>query len=137
MSKKSIKVYVAGPWVRKDEAAAARERLKAEGFTVTSRWIDVPQDVDQNDVEYMTAQGIHDFEDVQRADCVLVLNLEKSEGKAVEQGLALAWDMPLIIVGERSNIFQYLPQVRMMKTLDQAIGYLNQVENVLQEVSVG
>lgn len=66
-----------------------------------------------------------DMFDVIRADVVLVLNLAKSEGKAVEQGIALAREIPIIVVGlDRFNVFQYLPQYTFVKTVEEAIQLL-------------
>jgi nucleoside 2-deoxyribosyltransferase len=53
-------------------------------------------------------QAYQDIADVRRADVLVVLNLQKSEGKAVETGIAIAAGIPVISVGPRSNIFQAL-----------------------------
>lgn len=126
----SLTIYLAAPWVRKKDAAVVRQQLRDRGFNVTSRWIDLPDDSAQDDEKYMTSQAVVDLEDVHNSDCVVVMNWEKSEGKAVEQGLAIAWDMPLLIVGDRSNIFQYLPSVLIVPTLDEAIIALHNLEDL-------
>lgn len=110
-----MKVYVAAPWVRRDEAIAFGERLKAEGHELTSRWFHHKSDGDPNDSTGITCspasireQANEDIMDVLAADILVVLNLQKSEGKAVETGIAIMAGVPVISVGERSNIFQSL-----------------------------
>lgn len=123
-----MKVYIAAPWARKDEAIAAGKQFRAAGFEVTSRWFE--HQGDPNDSTGITcpdedirAQALEDLEDVLRADYLVVLNLQKSEGKAVETGVALANNIPFICVGPRSNIFQLFGEA-MVESVDDAIQYL-------------
>lgn len=123
-----MRVYVAAPWVRKAEAIAAGQRLEAEGFLVTSRWFDHNGDPldptglssGRSDIRH---QAREDLVDVCRSNALVVLNLEKSEGKAVETGVALITGIPVISVGTRSNIFQSLGYE--VNTLDDAIRILH------------
>jgi nucleoside 2-deoxyribosyltransferase len=125
-----VKVYVAAPWVRKQEAIAAGEQLKAAGFEVTSRWFYHEGDPNDStgvgeDREQIRMQAREDINDVLNSDALVVLNLEMSEGKAVETGIALAYNLPVISVGGRSNIFQALGVE--VNSLDDAIQVLNLV----------
>jgi nucleoside 2-deoxyribosyltransferase len=121
------KVYVAAPWVRKGEAIQAADRLRSEGIEVTSHWFEHEGDpadstgltLSNSDIRIQARQ---DIKDVRDADFLVVLNLEKSEGKAVETGIALAAGIPVISVGKRSNIFQSLGYE--VATLDDAIATL-------------
>jgi len=108
-----MKIYIAAPWRRKPEAVAAGEKFAQAGFEVTSRWFD--HHGDPNDSSGLTEsdkairiQACEDLLDVSRSDYVVVLNLEKSEGKAVETGYAIALGIPFVYVGPRPNIFQTL-----------------------------
>lgn len=110
-----MRIYLAAPWLRRPEAIAAGQRFSDAGHVVTSRWFHHTSDGDPNDATGITCspdsilqQANEDIEDVMRADALVVLNLEKSEGKAVETGIAIAMGMPVISVGPRSNIFQAL-----------------------------
>jgi nucleoside 2-deoxyribosyltransferase len=108
-----LRVYIAAPWVRRDEAKAVGERLIAAGHEVTSRWFQHQGDPNDStgstlDQIEVRRQAGEDVIDVCRADALVVLNLEKSEGKAVETGIAIANGIPVISVGKRSNIFQSL-----------------------------
>lgn len=122
-----MKVYIAAPWVRKADAIAAGELFEAEGHVVTSRWF--YHEGDPNDptgalssIDAIRHQATEDIIDVRRADRFVVLNLEKSEGKAVETGIALAAGIPIISVGKRSNIFQTLGI--QVATIEEAIDAL-------------
>lgn len=110
-----MKVYIAAPWVRRPEAIAIGEQFKAAGHELTSRWFYHVSDGDPMDATGLTCnpesirfQATEDIADVRRAHALVVLNLQKSEGKAVETGIAIAAGIPVISVGTRSNIFQAL-----------------------------
>lgn len=108
-----MKLYVAAPWARRDDAINYAEAFTRAGHEVISRWFHhegTPGDstgVTLDPVE-VRRQVAEDIEDVRRCDVFVVLNLQVSEGKAVETGLALAAGKPIISVGPRSNVFQIL-----------------------------
>jgi hypothetical protein len=68
-------------------------------------------------------QAAEDVFDVLSAEALIVLNLQKSEGKAVETGVALMARLPIISVGSRSNIFQTLGYE--VETVEGALEVLN------------
>lgn len=125
-----MKVYIAAPWIHRQDAIAAGEKAKAWGLEVTSRWF--THEGDPNDPsghsssdEAIRQQAREDIADVMRADYVIVLNLAKSEGKAVETGIALHAGIPIVSVlpdGRRSNIFQALTVT--VPTLEDALQYI-------------
>lgn len=130
-----LKIYVAAPWVHKPDAIEAGRRLESWGFEVTSNWFYHNDNGNPNDSAGLThdrdaiiRQAIEDIADVRRADILLVLNLAKSEGKAVETGIAIAAEIPIISVGVRSNIFQTLGAE--VDTLDDAIVLLLHLDNM-------
>lgn len=124
-----MRIYIAAPWRRRPEAIAAGERFKAAGHELTCRWFTHETDGDPNDSTGVTCdpvsirfQANEDITDVLRADVLVVLNLQKSEGKAVETGIAIANNIPVISVGPRSNIFQVLGTE--VADIDEALGVL-------------
>lgn len=124
-----MKIYVAAPWVRRPEAIEAGEQFKAAGHDLTCHWFHHVTDGDPNDSTGVTCnpesirqQAAEDIDDVMRADVLVVLNLQKSEGKAVETGIAIAAGIPVISVGPRSNIFQALGHE--VATVDEALAVL-------------
>lgn len=131
-----VKIYIAGPWVRREECKGYQKQLEDAGFTIVSRWITKHIDLgvaaadlntpDEKVQEELTKQAIEDVLDLETADVFLIINSEKSEGKAFEFGYACAMRLPIIAVGDRSNnIFYQLPHVVVTPTLEEAIDVLN------------
>jgi nucleoside 2-deoxyribosyltransferase len=126
-----MRIYLAGPWARREEVREARKAFLAAGIEVNAQWLDVPdiaqagQTVETQEHLYdLRAEAQRDLDDIAKSDAMVVMNLEKSEGKAVEQGIAIAQGLPLVVVGRRSNVFQYLERVRVFDTVDDAIAYI-------------
>lgn len=117
-----MKIYVAAPWTHKAEAKAVAEQLEAAGHTITKRWWEhreVPgylTDDTSNDEE-LRQQAIEDVDGVIEAHVFVLLNLAKSEGKAVETGVALLQNLPVFVLYGRSNLFHYYPGVYVVNTV--------------------
>lgn len=121
-------IYLAAPWRRREEAREARQALLSAGLHCNSRWLDVATDASQ------TEEAENDFEDVYESDGFLLLNLEPSEGKNVELGIALGiadtlWNStedpyPIILVGPRTNVFHHHPAMTVVSTLEEALDHL-------------
>lgn len=118
-----MRVYIAAPWTHKPAAIAAAVAFEQAGFTVTKRWW---EHRDTTDIEELAIQAIEDIAGVFNANWFVLLNLEKSEGKAVETGLALAYGTPIIVVGKPTNLFHYLPGTRFADTVEDAIQTIQQ-----------
>ncbi len=126
-----MRVYVAGPWVDKAGALEAATALEAAGHTITKRWWEhreVPgylnDDISSECREELMIQAMEDIAGVWNAHVLVLLNTSKSEGKSVELGLALAYSTPIVLVGEPSNLFHYLPHVFRVDTIEAAITLL-------------
>lgn len=106
------KVYVAAPWARKDRAKEVKYQLEQAGFNVVSKWIDFEADptiVYDYPEQIMETEAQKDIADLNCAEVVLYLNLQKSEGKATELGYALAKGLPCYIIGgKQNNVFLHL-----------------------------
>lgn len=102
-----MKLYLAAPWARREEAQRMSKVLEAAGHTITWKWWE--HETSDHDVAQMEKDAIHDYRGVCNADVVVLLNLMTSEGKAVEQGIAIARGIPIVAMGNHpSNIFQNL-----------------------------
>jgi nucleoside 2-deoxyribosyltransferase len=112
-------IYLAAPWSFRHRARVVASLLRAEGHTITSHWHDI--EADTKDPETLQMEAMHDLSDIDEADILVLLNTETSEGKAVEFGYALAQGLLLMVVGERSNVFHYLPEVVVVPDLPAAI----------------
>lgn len=109
-------IYVAAPWVRRADARHVTRQLQQAGHLVTSHWVHLTDEA--TDPDTSRAEALKDLSDLERADALVCLNLEVSEGKAVETGVALALGRPVYLVGAPSNIFHHLPQVRVVESVD-------------------
>ena len=125
-----VKIYVAAPWVHREAAEGLAKILEINGYTVTHPWWKYEGEGEHKESnEMLTKFALADVEGVVTADYVVVLNTAKSEGKAVEQGIAITEGIPIICItpGEKpsSNIFHYLPCYVHVKSIDEALEYLN------------
>lgn len=121
----STSIYLAAPWVRREDAREALIKFEEAGLEVTARWINVHPDTPLegiNDRAELVRQASEDLADIMRSDVFVILNLELSEGKATELGVAYALGVPVLLVGERSrNIFYHLPGVHRVDSVEEAI----------------
>lgn len=129
-----MNVYIAAPWAERDRAREAGELVEAAGHYITRKWWDHEaasgqhaSEVDETHAQLLKEQAREDMFGVVTADALIVLNLSKSEGKAVETGIALMSDglHHLVLVGPRTNIFHYLPCWDIVETIEEAIEALN------------
>lgn len=120
-----MKVYIAAPWTQRLAAKNAAVKFLGAGHIITHRWWNF--EAGDEDHARLRDLALMDLEGVQKADCLVVLNLEKSEGKAVEQGVALERGIPICLVGSRTNIFHHLDtDYAMFDTVEEVIDYLEQ-----------
>lgn len=103
------KVYIAAPYEFRERAQTIMRVLGVRGLEVTSTWLRETHVVGAD-------AAMVDLDDVRRADVMLLLNPEGWErqgtgGRHAELGAALALEMSVVLVGERSNVFHYHPRV--------------------------
>lgn len=104
-----MRVYVAAPWPQRQHAADVAGLLAAQGHVITHDWWN--KEAADDDYRELRRHAENDFRAVRICDLFVLLNLEKSEGKAVETGIALS-DRRILLVGvgpRYSNIFHHLP----------------------------
>jgi len=116
-----VKVYLAARYQEHPAMRVLRDELVAAGIVVTSRWIEGGHDIqaDADHDEQRQRFCMEDLEDVDACD-VLVVQSPKAHhrtgrgGRHVEVGYALAKGKPVILVGERENVFHWHPLVRLV-----------------------
>ena len=129
------KIYIAAPWKEKTLARETKSLLEAEGWMVTSRWIDGYSNsvggMDKS-AQILAREAWNDVEDVRAANVFLLLNTqqrgEETSGKAVETGIAIEREIPIFLVGGRTNVFHFLGNVRWFATIEDAITHLLHLE---------
>lgn len=124
-----MKFYLASRFSRKDEIQQNAHCLQLSGYETTSRWHTPGHQLgpSQNDAERMQ-RGIEDLEDVRRADAILVhtgdvdpvTGASTRGGYHTEVGIALALCKPIALIGDRLNVFHYIPGIVQFATFDDA-----------------
>lgn len=109
-----MKVYIAAPFECREMARRLQRLLVLHKVEVVSRWIseEMTFGTDADNREF----ALNDLHDIATADLLVALNPEGWErkgtgGRHVEVGFALGIDLPVLLVGERSNVFHWLPAV--------------------------
>lgn len=124
-----MKIYLCAPWKHREEAAQYARRLENDGHQITRDWWN--KEAGDHETDKLGQLAEEDLKAVHEADYVLVLNLEKSEGKAVETGYALALKKRIGIVGKPFNIFYHLNDVEHYDTFKEALQNLDLHELLL------
>jgi nucleoside 2-deoxyribosyltransferase len=121
-------VYLAARIRRRDELLAHAAELNAAGIEVTSSWLTMAAPDDWASTVWADLARI-DREDVLRADGLILFaepELDGGSGRHVEFGMALALGKPTIVVGRVENLFQRLPEVRVVEDWPAAFALLTQ-----------
>lgn len=106
--------------------------LEELGHNVVSQWLylEVRPDPDDPDKDiFLREIGQKNYEDLQRAD-VLVLDMDGvrvdgNGGAHTELGFFLAKEKPIYLVGNPSNSFHWLPQVKQVASHRELIEVLS------------
>lgn len=121
----SKRVYIAAPWIDRDAAKMLGQLVEQAGHIITHKWWGWEGEEEEATDAFKRECAILDVNGVASADVVLVYNSFKSEGKAAEQGIAIALGKPIVCFtpGEKpsSNIFHYLPCYTHVKTIEEAL----------------
>ena len=123
------KVYIAAPWRDKTKMPEIARQVEAAGHTITHKWWlveDVPEDT--RSMEDSKEQALDDVYGVMSADLMILINSAKSEGKSLEQGVAIADGKDIIAVGKlgefSKNVFHYLENYHWVDTLQEGLEWL-------------
>lgn len=123
----TTKIYIASQWVERARMPEVAKQFEDSGFSITHKWWETEGGWEKSPDE-LRKQAEHDVEGVLSADAVVLVNTGKSEGKAVEQGIAIAAGKPIIAIGTRGefslNVFHYLPLYTWVSSVEQAIWQL-------------
>lgn len=136
------RIYIAAPWAQRDYAREVAAAFVDAGFQITEEWWnhkDVPatinstehlkQESDALSTEALRAellsQAEKDFDGILTADLFVLLNTQprgqETSGKAVETGIALMCCLPIVAVGEPSNVFHVMDDFTWVTNIEEAI----------------
>lgn len=106
----ALQVYLAGRSEDVDAVRTLRDRLAGLGIGCTSGWL-----VKFDESERIGA--LRCLIDIARADALVLVNLPQvhrsgTGGRHVETGIALTLGKPVIVLGDRENVFHHLGAVR-------------------------
>lgn len=126
------RVYLAGPWVEREKAAEWSKLLEDAGFEITHKWWKYDGEGESKESpEFLESCARSDVNGVATADVVIVINSVKSEGKAVETGMAIAWRKPVCLIGKKAiNIFYNLNFLYKVDTINEAIEWAKSASSV-------
>ena len=116
--------YLAAPWVDRAKMPTIAEKFESCGHTITHKWWLHEGGYDAPKAE-LERQALSDVFGVKRADVLVLINSQKSEGKAVEQGIAIAEEKPIVAVGRLGeigmNVFHRLSNYTWVESVEEAV----------------
>lgn len=125
-----MKIYIAASLAVKDNVRELAAELERAGFTITSKWLDVDTGYNRSHDELeKAARG--DYNDLKEADVLLhaFTGIRSTGGGCdTELGMAIAWEKDIVILGERFNIFHWLPQVGVVRDVDELVNCLTNIQ---------
>ena len=130
---KSLSVYLASHYSRKEEIRAAVKDCESLGIKLTSTWHKErrsPTGSMKDDSEtFLRVTAKRDFRELKSASCLVLFSLDGDTlftrgGHCVELGMALSLRKRIVLVGPRQNVFCYLPGIKKFKTWEKALYWL-------------
>lgn len=122
-----FRVYIASRYSRRDEMRNVAEQLSERGFIVSSTWLQEDYPLNMN-LDGLTPEqhaeiATQDYDDIVGSDIMVFFAEDQNNqpprgGRHVEVGIALALGVRIYIIGERENIFHYLPDIKVVPNLE-------------------
>jgi len=116
-----MKIYLAADFARKEEMLGVQDVLTAIGHTITSQWINDPENAmgygiggSNLSTDSCSQRAKVDMQNLYDADMFLLFttgNLSRG-GRHTELGMALAWKKSICIIGPPEHVFHSLPSIR-------------------------
>lgn len=116
--------YLASSYSRRDELNTYRAKLEELGYTVNARWLSGAHEVRDNYEQRLENQifAQEDMEDLSKSDIFMLftnpLGHAGRGGHHVETGMAIAFGKEVIIIGQKINVFHYLPGIEFYETFE-------------------
>jgi nucleoside 2-deoxyribosyltransferase len=136
---KSMKIYLAGHYSRKEEISKAAKDLKSVGIKVVSTWLKervMPKiSISNLSESFLQRAAIRDVKELSRATHFVLFTVSPDTlftrgGHCWENGFADALKKKTVIVGPRQHIFHYLRGKKHFKTWKKAFQWLTKTSVV-------
>lgn len=114
------KVYLAARYSRKNELRGYASELAEFGVEITSSWLKEEYDPNVSIKELTDRENyqvaLQDLEDIVEADTMVFFAEDQNNqpprgGRHCEFGFALALKLRIVVIGEKENVFHYLPEI--------------------------
>jgi nucleoside 2-deoxyribosyltransferase len=133
-----LRIYTAAAWSKRDTIKNIAAELEKLGVTITAHWLNEPiPPKGAKPEKWRRETALVDIEDIKAADILVRFsdaeNMEKptlpsnlvSGARMFEFGFAWALGKPIVVVGGRQNVFDYLPNVVHVKDVKALKKYLS------------
>lgn len=133
-----MKIYTAAAWGRREEVKQVAAELEKVGVIITSHWLNEPVPPAGSKLEkWRRETALVDIEDIKAADMIvrfsdtdeaknpLVPSALISGARMFETGFAWALGKPVVVVGGKQNVFDYLPNIIHVKDVKELKKYLS------------
>jgi nucleoside 2-deoxyribosyltransferase len=119
-----LTAYIAAPFEERETALELKANLEAMGVKITSTWLTPADGNDKNMARLQNrfhdcrCRAVKDLRDIDAGDYFILIKPKKMHrvpttgGHHVETGYAIAKGKPVIVYGDRENVFHYLPGVQ-------------------------
>ncbi len=128
-----MKIYVAGSSLEISAVQQAQTEVRAAGHEITEDWTLSLTEVFKHQGKEL-ARFLHhnaraDMDGVILADAIILLNDPKCGGAYVELGIALAFRIPVFVIGreKRDILFFHLPQVKHVSSVAEVLNLLRKL----------
>lgn len=119
-----------------------QEAFKEEGHTITFDWTQTVEQhgndggLDPKKIEFRRDCAEKDMKGVLSADAVVMIAHPRLCGTLIEVGMAIAWDIPVFILGEleRNSVFFSLPRIEQ---IPEAIDFVSHVKHNYRLLKIG
>ena len=120
-----MRIYLSSSWQRRAEMRIYAVRLGVIGHIVTSRWINVGQHEDKEDIlEHSKVASLYaddDLADINRCDMFIQFTScgqYSRGGHHVELGYAIALGCEIVIIGQCQNIFHMIDDIMVYENFE-------------------
>jgi nucleoside 2-deoxyribosyltransferase len=130
-----MKVFVAAKWEEKAAARAMMAEVTAEGHTITHDWTQADPDQihPDNMADFLRQCAMDDADGVLMCDVLVLLAHPNGRGMFVEEGIAIAKNIPVVVVKRElgENIYFHMPGHYLVDDNTDALLVLDKLEECM------